>query len=301
MVTASHNPPQDNGYKVYLGDGSQIVPPADADIAAPHRGRRRPRRHRRGARPGTVLGEDIVDHYLDTVAGLADDGPRDLDIVYTPLHGVGGTSVVQVLETAGLRRPAGRAPSRSSPTPTSRPSPSPTPRSRARWTSRWPSPSARGADLVVANDPDADRCAAAVPGPAGLADAARRRGRRAARPPPARRRQARHLRHVDRLLVAAGQDGRRRRPAVRRDPHRLQVDRPGRRTSPSATRRRWATASTPSTSATRTASRRCCCSASSPPSSRPRAARCATSSTTSPPSTACTPPTRCRCGSTTWR
>ena len=56
---------------------------------------------------GTVLDEDLVDRYLDTVAGLAGDGPRDLDIVYTPLHGVGGTSVVQVLETAGFARAAG--------------------------------------------------------------------------------------------------------------------------------------------------------------------------------------------------
>ena len=71
MVTASHNPPQDNGYKVYLGDGSQIVPPADAEIAA------------RIAAVGSVadlprgtdartLGEDIVDRYLDDVAELAE-------------------------------------------------------------------------------------------------------------------------------------------------------------------------------------------------------------------------------------
>src|SRR3954453_743800 len=103
-VTASHNPPQDNGYKVYLGDGSQIVPPADAEIAA--------RIDAVGALAdvprgtgGQVLAEDVVDAYLDTVAGLAGDGPRDLRLVYTPLHGVGGTSVVQVLETAGFAAP----------------------------------------------------------------------------------------------------------------------------------------------------------------------------------------------------
>ena len=111
-------------------------------------------------------------------------------IVYTPLHGVGGTTVAQVLETAGFDAPARRASSRSTPTPTSRPSPSPTPRSRARWTSRWRSRPSTRADLVVANDPDADRCAVAVPGRARLADAARRRGRRAARPPPASPRRA---------------------------------------------------------------------------------------------------------------
>src|SRR4051794_528289 len=105
MVTASHNPPQDNGYKVYLGDGSQIVPPADAEIARRIAGigsldgvPRRP--------AGKSVGEEIVDSYLDTVAELAVDGPRDLDIVYTPLHGVGGTTVLRVLEAAGFREPA---------------------------------------------------------------------------------------------------------------------------------------------------------------------------------------------------
>ncbi len=104
MVTASHNPPQDNGYKVYLGDGSQIVPPADAEIAA------------RIAEVGPVgdiplggagraLTEDIVDRYLDTVADLAVDGARDLDVVYTPLHGVGGTSVRAGPRSRRLRHP----------------------------------------------------------------------------------------------------------------------------------------------------------------------------------------------------
>src|SRR5690242_8247133 len=88
MVTASHNPPQDNGYKVYLGDGSQIVPPADAAIAAQIDAVGAVAAVPRGA-GGTVLGEHVVDRYLDTVAELAEDGPRDLALVYTPLHGVG--------------------------------------------------------------------------------------------------------------------------------------------------------------------------------------------------------------------
>jgi phosphomannomutase len=104
MVTASHNPPQDNGYKVYLGDGSQIVPPADAEIAARIAAVGALADVPRGS-GGTVLAEDVVDSYLDTVAGLVGDGPRDLRLVYTPLHGVGGTSVVQVLETAGFDAP----------------------------------------------------------------------------------------------------------------------------------------------------------------------------------------------------
>ncbi|WP_418058129.1 phospho-sugar mutase [Pimelobacter simplex] len=169
MVTASHNPPQDNGYKVYLGDGSQIVPPADSGIAAaiaavgslasvP--------RPRLETTSGRVLDDSIVDAYLDTVASVAADGPRDLAIVYTPLHGVGGGVLPLVLETAGFAAPA---------VVTEQELPDPD-----FPTVAFPNPEEPGAidraialaekvhaDLVVANDPDADRCAAAVPGPEG--------------------------------------------------------------------------------------------------------------------------------------
>lgn len=165
MVTASHNPPQDNGYKVYLGDGSQIVSPADAEIAA------------RIAEVGDlasvprgtgwkVLGEDLLDRYLDTVAGLAEDGPRDLDVVYTPLHGVGGTAVAQVLETAGFE-PAQVVPEQEEPDPDFSTVAFPNPEEPGAMDLALALAQERGADLVVANDPDADRCAAAVPTPTG--------------------------------------------------------------------------------------------------------------------------------------
>jgi len=165
MVTASHNPPQDNGYKVYLGDGSQIVPPADAGIAA------------RIAAVGSVadlprgtdaraLGEDVVDRYLDDVAQLASDGPRDLRTVYTPLHGVGGTSVIQVLETAGFEAP--RVVSRQEqPDPDFPTVAFPNPEEPGAMDLAMALAAEHDADLVVANDPDADRCAAAVPTPHG--------------------------------------------------------------------------------------------------------------------------------------
>jgi phosphomannomutase len=165
VVTASHNPPEDNGYKVFLGDGSQIVPPADAEIAdriaavGPLSGVPR-------GDGGTVLGEEIVDRYLDTVAGLVDDGPRDLDVVYTPLHGVGGTSVVQVLETAGFRAPY-VVEQQEQPDPDFPTVSFPNPEEPGAMDLAMALAAERGADLVVANDPDADRCAAAVAGPHG--------------------------------------------------------------------------------------------------------------------------------------
>jgi phosphomannomutase len=161
MVTASHNPPQDNGYKVYLGDGSQIVPPADAGIAA--------RIDAIGALAdiprgtgGAVLGEHIVDRYLDTVAELAGDGPRDLDLVYTPLHGVGGTSVVQVLETAGFAPPR-VVEQQEQPDPDFPTVAFPNPEEPGALDLAMALAEEHGADIVVANDPDADRCAAAIP------------------------------------------------------------------------------------------------------------------------------------------
>ena len=165
MVTASHNPPQDNGYKVYLGDGSQIVPPADAEIAARIAAVGAVSDVPRGD-AGTTLREDIVDRYLDTVAGLAADGPRDLDIVYTPLHGVGGTSVAQVLETAGFAAPRIVA-EQELPDPDFPTVSFPNPEEPGAMDLAMALAEKSGADLVVANDPDADRCAAAVPGPHG--------------------------------------------------------------------------------------------------------------------------------------
>ena len=165
MVTASHNPPQDNGYKVYLGDGSQIVPPADSGIADRIAAVGAVADVPRG-RGGTVLGDDVVDRYLDTAAELAADGPRDLRTVYTPLHGVGGTSVLQVLETAGFDAPQ-VVEQQEEPDPAFPTVAFPNPEEPGAMDLAMALAERTGADLVVANDPDADRCAAAVPGPHG--------------------------------------------------------------------------------------------------------------------------------------
>lgn len=161
MVTASHNPPQDNGYKVYLGDGSQIVPPADAQIAAHIEAVGAVSDVPRGA-GGTVLGEHVVDRYLDTIAELAEDGPRDLSLVYTPLHGVGASPVLQVLETAGFEAPR-VVEQQEQPDPDFPTVAFPNPEEKGAMDLALALAEEHGVDLVVANDPDADRCAAAVP------------------------------------------------------------------------------------------------------------------------------------------
>ena len=166
MVTASHNPPQDNGYKVYLGDGSQIVPPADVGIAACIE-----RVGSLGEVPrgdaGEVLGEDVVDRYLDSVLGVVDPGPRDLTMVYTPLHGVGGTTVERVLGAAGFPLPH-VVEAQADPDPDFPTVAFPNPEESGAMDLAMALAEETGADLVVANDPDADRCAAAVPVSTGL-------------------------------------------------------------------------------------------------------------------------------------
>lgn len=163
MVTASHNPPEDNGYKVYLGDGCQIVPPADSAIAARIDAVGALADVPRGT-AGALVDDAVVDRYLDTVADLAGDGPRDLRVVYTPLHGVGGTSVRQVLETAGFDEPV-VVPEQEEPDGTFPTVAFPNPEEPGAMDLALALARRVGADLVVANDPDADRCAAAVPVP----------------------------------------------------------------------------------------------------------------------------------------
>ncbi|GAA6527352.1 phospho-sugar mutase [Intrasporangium sp. DVR] len=166
MVTASHNPPQDNGYKVYLGDGSQIVPPSDSQIAA-----------RIAAVPSVssvplatdgweTVDDSLVEDYISAVVSVLDPAsPRDLNCVHTSLHGVGHGTVAVAFARAGF--------------------PPPTPVDEQALpdpdfpTVAFPNPEEEGAidlaleqarrescDLVIANDPDADRCAAAVLDPA---------------------------------------------------------------------------------------------------------------------------------------
>ena len=106
MVTASHNPPRDNGYKVYLGDGSQIVPPADAGIAAAIGAIERTADVPLAEDGWVTLDDEPLLAYLDGVAAVPrPDTPRDLSIVHTPLHGVGRDVLVAALVKAGFPAP----------------------------------------------------------------------------------------------------------------------------------------------------------------------------------------------------
>ncbi|MFG1810684.1 phospho-sugar mutase [Streptomyces sp. NPDC049040] len=166
MVTASHNPPQDNGYKVYLGDGSQIVPPADADIAAEIAAIGPLASVPLAADGWEVLGEDVVEAYLRrAVAVLAPGGPRELSTVYTPMHGVGLETLTAAFERAGFPAPVTVA-EQAAPDPDFPTVAFPNPEEPGAMDLAFKTARDAGPDLVIANDPDADRCAVAVPDPA---------------------------------------------------------------------------------------------------------------------------------------
>jgi phosphomannomutase len=175
MVTASHNPPQDNGYKVYLGDGSQIVPPADAQIAAQIAAVAAVADVPLATDGWQVLDETVLRAYLDAAAAVVLPRPDDptpdrrdergaLSVVYTPLHGVGGEVALAAFERAGFAPPF-VVPSQADPDPEFPTVAFPNPEEPGAIDAALAAARERGADVVVANDPDADRCAVAVPDP----------------------------------------------------------------------------------------------------------------------------------------
>ena len=166
MVTASHNPPQDNGYKVYLGDGSQIVPPADEQIAAHIAAVPDLASVPRAAEGWEVAGEEILEAYLDAVAGVVSpDTTRDLRVLHTALHGVGDTTVQQAFTRAGFPAPE-RVEAQAAPDPDFPTVAFPNPEEDGALDLALARAAQASPDLVIANDPDADRCAVAVPDPA---------------------------------------------------------------------------------------------------------------------------------------
>ncbi|WP_104432004.1 phospho-sugar mutase [Kineococcus xinjiangensis] len=172
MVTASHNPPQDNGYKVYLGGraaseegrGVQIVPPADAGIAAAIDAVGRLADLPRPDGGWTSLGEEALQRYLDAVTGAVGgttDGPA-LRVVATPLHGVGGEVLLEALRRSGFDDVAVVA-EQAEPDPDFPTVAFPNPEEPGALDRALALAAERDADLLLAVDPDADRCCVAVP------------------------------------------------------------------------------------------------------------------------------------------
>ncbi|HXW32477.1 MAG TPA: hypothetical protein VEJ21_05230, partial [Acidimicrobiales bacterium] len=167
MVTASHNPAPDNGYKVYVGDGAQVVPPADTAIAAAAQASAVPA----DAALSGPFGGRLVDideasllaaYCRAVIAVLSPDGPRRLRTLYTPVHGVGAAVLPGLFEEAGFEPPALVA-AQAEPDPDFPTTPFPNPEEPGVLDLALAEAERGNADLVLANDPDADRLAVAVP------------------------------------------------------------------------------------------------------------------------------------------
>jgi len=172
MVTASHNPAGDNGYKVFLGAraaespagaGAQLVAPADAEIEAAIA--------RAGPAAALPLADGwqpapatLLDAYVTAAARTAGTGHEVPAVVaYTPLHGVGAATLAAVFQRAGLPAPQVVA-AQEQPDPDFPTTPYPNPEELGTLDLALALGAEIGADLVIANDPDADRCAVAVGG-----------------------------------------------------------------------------------------------------------------------------------------
>ncbi|MFG3516495.1 phospho-sugar mutase [Streptomyces bobili] len=161
-VTASHNPPRDNGYKVYLGDGSQIVPPADAEIAAEIDAIRSLDDVPRPDGGWEVLDDSVLDAYLArTDAVLSAGSARTARTVYTAMHGVGKDVLLAAFARAGFPEPVLVA-EQAEPDPEFPTVAFPNPEEPGAMDLAFAKARETDPDLVIANDPDADRCAVAV-------------------------------------------------------------------------------------------------------------------------------------------
>jgi phosphomannomutase len=169
MVTASHNPPRDNGYKVYLEDGSQIVSPIDVDIAAAIDAVDLATIDLAPADHPLVVALDAapVEAYVDAVPTVRlvpelDDALDQVIVAYTPMHGVGGDTLLAAFERAGWRRPT-VVTAQFTPDPDFPTVSFPNPEEPGAMDLLMACAREAGADVALANDPDADRLGAAIP------------------------------------------------------------------------------------------------------------------------------------------
>ena len=165
QITASHNPPRDNGYKVYLDAGAQLVAPTDAqieaEVAASPPAVAIPTRD-----TWTTLGDDIVESYIESAAALAGGTARQLRVVTTPMHGVGGQTLRAALHRAGFTD-VHEVGAQLEPDPDFPTVSFPNPEEPGAVDLLLALAADTDADLAIALDPDADRCALGVPGEDG--------------------------------------------------------------------------------------------------------------------------------------
>jgi phosphomannomutase len=176
MITASHNPAADNGYKLYLSDGAQVIPPVDAEIEE-RIARLGPLSLIRAADADSPLithpGDKVAQAYLDAVVATA-AGPTcgtgrgwpELNVIYTPMHGVAGELMLRAIRLAGFTPPH-VVTAQAEPDPDFPTVAFPNPEEPGALDLALADARRLGADLVVASDPDGDRLAVAVPRPAG--------------------------------------------------------------------------------------------------------------------------------------
>jgi phosphomannomutase len=171
MITASHNPPGDNGYKLYLRDGAQVAPPADADVEAAIAAVGPPSAVPVAPADSPLIspaGDEVGQAYLDTVCAQLGPAPANsawLRLVYTPLHGVAGQLALRAFEQAGYPQPDIVA-AQFEPDPDFPTVRFPNPEEPGALDLALAQARRSGADLIIANDPDGDRLAIAVPDPA---------------------------------------------------------------------------------------------------------------------------------------
>jgi phosphomannomutase len=161
MITASHNPPQDNGYKLYAHDGAQIIPPDDEIVERLASAAGEAILSDRSSQGHFVIREEIFEDYSAHFVSRFGVGLSDLPITYTPLHGVGGTFMTGLFDDAGFIAVSvveqQFAPNGSFPTLTF-----PNPEEPGALDLAIATAEKNGSTLIIANDPDADRLGAAI-------------------------------------------------------------------------------------------------------------------------------------------
>lgn len=171
MVTASHNPPQDNGYKVYLGDGRQIVSPVDEQISKLITTVSDVREIVQGD-AGKKVSDEVVNTYTSLTSQLITAGPtteaqrKSVTSVYTAMHGVGWKTLQSVFDASGLAEPNAALEQRD-PDPAFPTVAFPNPEEKGALDIAIALAKKRSVDVLLANDPDADRFAAAAPSESG--------------------------------------------------------------------------------------------------------------------------------------